>query len=367
LLDANNIVELCISRASCTTDIEQRPMTAQRLESEFRSSTTADEHFAVAVFPDGGVLLDLQTGAFYRLNETAAQISELLICGTPSAELVREVARRFRVPDATAEQDVEAVRAQLRHSAPTLVGANPITFRSDSTGFVLCWNGLTVLHIEPNQQLLTRLPGSAQAAPDLTTQLRWAVPHLLLMQHQFVLHAAAVQDGTAVLAFCGPSGLGKTTLAQHLAAQGMRLVAEDLVVVSLTPQGVPEVVLNGEPAIRAWVSDQCAVLAARGQIRTEGLVLAAQGPRAPLGKILFPYRAESSEPRIHIEQLSRAEALVLLLENSFAELGQRGLWLEILEASRRLVISSCIQRARIPQGLQPLNEATKRFCDALMP
>src|SRR5205823_4302033 len=75
---------------------------------------------------------------------------------------------------------------------------------------------------------------------DARQLLLWAAPHVLALSGHAVLHAAAVEASDGVVAFCGSSGRGKTTLASLLADQGMPLVAEDLLV--LTWDGaVPQV------------------------------------------------------------------------------------------------------------------------------
>jgi len=284
----------------------------------------------------------------------------MLMHAVPDSVVAREIARHFGIPEAEAARDVEAVRAQLARAPRDRPTANPITFRHDATGSTLCWHGQPTFHIEPGGRILTRLHGQFEAGVDLKTQLLWAAPHVLLLQHQIVLHASAVLDTDGAFVFCGPSGLGKTTLARVLAAHGRRLVAEDLVVLSWAHE-VPEVVLNGESAIRAWAAAQAALLVSRNQVDTRDLNEARVGPRAPLREILFPRRAHLPAPEIGFDALGRPEALLLLLENSFAELGQRDLWLEIFEVSRRLLMTTTVRRVRVPEGLEQLHEAAVRY------
>lgn len=50
----------------------------------------------------------------------------------------------------------------------------------------------------------------------------------LMLHNQLVLHASAVQAGDQAVAFVGRSGMGKSTLATALSAQGYPLVTDDL-------------------------------------------------------------------------------------------------------------------------------------------
>lgn len=64
------------------------------------------------------------------------------------------------------------------------------------------------------------------------------LPLLLVERGELVLHAAAVRTEAGAVVVCGPSGRGKSTLATVLDAHGLPLLAEDIVVVTLAPDGL---------------------------------------------------------------------------------------------------------------------------------
>lgn len=65
------------------------------------------------------------------------------------------------------------------------------------------------------------------------------------------LHANAVEfDGRAV-AFAGPSGMGKSTLAAHFQSRGYRVLTDDICAISF-PEGGPPLAWTGVPRIRLW-------------------------------------------------------------------------------------------------------------------
>src|SRR5262249_21151056 len=145
------------------------------------------------------------------------------------------------------------------------------------------------------------------------TQLLWVAPHVLALRGILVLHASAVLDAAGVLAFCGGSGQGKTTLARALAAAGRELIAEDLLVVRSAGDR-PEVVAGAEVAIRAWAARHAAQLAPGTRIATEDLLRVADRPPLSCGAILFP-RRDGAGVQITHTALGGADAFVLLLEN----------------------------------------------------
>jgi hypothetical protein len=188
----------------------------------------------------------------------------------------------------------------------------------------------------------------------------WTIPHLLVLQQQLVLHAAAVEQADTVLAFSGSSGQGKSTLARQLAQEGLRHIADDLLIVQFD-HGVPEVAIQGEKFLRDWAETQAARLATGRTIETECLAQAAAGPRRPLGRIYFPRRQELPAPAIEEHPLGRGAGLLRLLENSFAELGTRGVWQFLWEANCQIATAIPVIQMEVPEGLASLREAVASY------
>lgn len=84
------------------------------------------------------------------------------------------------------------------------------------------------VHLDPD--------GDAGLLPVLVSGTLLAV-HLML-RHELVLHASAVQVGGQALAFVGSSGMGKSTLAAALCELGCGLVSDDLLRVDRAPGGM---------------------------------------------------------------------------------------------------------------------------------
>lgn len=73
---------------------------------------------------------------------------------------------------------------------------------------------------------------------------------ILTQRGRFVLHASTVAvDGHAV-AFVGPSGRGKSTLAAAMTGAGNPLIADDMTVID--PSGLIPVVQPGFPRVKLW-------------------------------------------------------------------------------------------------------------------
>jgi hypothetical protein len=320
------------------------------------------DRFALSAFADGSVLVDLETGAFYRLQGAADRIGRGLAENLSPSTIAENLAAEYRIPLDQAHQDVQTMLAQLQ-APPVAAGPNPISFRATNTDYTLCWQGQPLYRIDPGQRRLHPLT-VAEPGADIVTELLWAVPHLLLLANHFVLHASAILDGELVTAFCGPSGLGKTTLAQRFAAHGCRIVSEDLLVVRFDGDR-PMVVLGAEERIRRWASAMAPALTAGQAIDTAPLLALIDGEPAVLREVFFPRRSSTEVSTFFREPLGQADAFLMLLENSFAELGQRSVWLRLLEANRRLVQEAALARFVIPEGLSLLEAAVMAYRAAI--
>jgi hypothetical protein len=118
----------------------------------------------------------------------------------------------------------------------------------------------------------------------------------------------------------------------------------------------PAVIAGGEAAIRSWAERQARQLSRGLRIATDDLVRAADGPPLPFAAILFP-RRDAPAARITHTPLGCADALVHLLENSFAEVCRRDLWQRLWEAHRQLAQRVPAHIAHVPEGLEFLHQA----------
>jgi hypothetical protein len=119
-----------------------------------------------------------------------------------------------------------------------------------------------------------------------------------------------------VLAFIGPSGQGKTTMAAFLAANGARVVADDVLVVDVDP--IDRLVWGRRAATELRLRDGAQrlsdLLAGRGATLRQSvdgrLVVGGLGvevPRVPVSAIVIPCPDEHAE-KVEARRLSAPEA-----------------------------------------------------------
>lgn len=331
----------------------------------FSGACSFPERFALAEFEDSGVLLDLGTGAFYRLNPVASRIGASLSQGKTVSEAASELVESFRLTPDQAARDVAELLAGLQEEVPTL-DENPITFEAVTGGFLLRSQGRPLARIDPLGRTLRLEAGPIAKQADVARYLHWAVPHLLVLRRQPVLHASAIEYRDGVLAFAGPSGAGKTSTANAFAAHGARLISEDLLLISVESHS-PVVYVNAEAALWRWIAEKASSWATEqhDEIDVSDLLEVLGGPTLPLRRVLFLDRARRQGDRISVERLGSGEALIRLLENTFAELGSRDFWRELFEMNREFVDRLRFAQATAPQGLDLLRGAARRYYSSI--
>ena len=223
----------------------------------------------------------------------------------------------------------------------------------------MLWDKSPILGFDLHSEEMFWLGSSAEAT-EIASWLRVGVPHLLIHRGHCVLHASSVLVENALIGFSGPSGSGKSTCARILSEDGAVLVSEDLLVVRLEP--VPEALLTGEAVLREWAS-KTALALGRGAspARLGELVEQIHGPTARLDRMIFLDQNRRRGNEIAVEQLSMTQAAGAFLENGFGELGDRGVWRNLLRFSSGLAVQVPAFRGTVPAGIDPLRAALRRY------
>lgn len=177
--------------------------------------------------------------------------------------------------------------------------------------------GTGLLQVPMVGRFLVRSSGDITVAPqpeasDAEIRLFLLGSVLGMVCHQrglLPLHASSVVIDGGAVAFCGPSGMGKSTLALRLARRGHAVVSDDVCVVE---SGAPARVRPSFPRLKLWrdaMEDAALSLEGLERNRRGAEKFHIIGPHGgmrdtlPLRAIFLLRRAESAESE-GIEQLS---------------------------------------------------------------
>jgi hypothetical protein len=272
------------------------------------------------------------------LNASAARVCRALLAGEPAQAIAEDLARRFGVEARTALADVQGVRAKLLDDGSGRGEPSaPLSFEAREAGFDACLGDRPLWRLRGSELSFT---GEEH---ELDLSFRWLLPHLLIHRGHRVLHAAANVFEDGVHAYVGPSGAGKTTLAEAFEKAGRPVASRDLL-------------LLGDDANTVWLAAEERLHCSSDVEEIEALI---RGPAAPLSLIAFldAERRERGRTEIALERMPASEALGALLLNAFGELG-RPVWPHLLRFLHPLARDVPAHRATLPDGLDALFDST---------
>lgn len=155
------------------------------------------------------------------------------------------------------------------------------------------------------------------------------IPRALSLRGRLVLHASAVAVEGVAIAFLGPTGQGKSSLATSFARAGFPLLADDTVVLQPLEGGAVAAVPS-YPGVRLWAEDVAALLGEgapaapvahyTSKLRVgRGLGFRFARDPLPLGRlyVLDPVEVPDTCTQPVIERPTLPQALVLLLPQVF--------------------------------------------------
>src|SRR6478752_5214399 len=140
----------------------------------------------------------------------------------------------------------------------------------------------------------------------------------LYLRGSLVLHASAVDVGSAAVAFTGHQGMGKSTMAAVLCAAGARLITDDVLRVDIDPTGHRRPAARlGATALRLRKGADTLVTdfapgACRAEASADGRQVLQLADDAddllPLGAVVVPFPDRSGRP-LRVRRLDRKRAL----------------------------------------------------------
>ena len=160
------------------------------------------------------------------------------------------------------------------------------------------------------------------------TYQRAVLPMALQAHGEEVIHASAVLTDNGVVAFCGRSQTGKSTVAYGLHRRGCRVWADDTLVFDASGEIVHVIPYPHRLRIRAEAADYFELHELRRQDTSSWTALEqAQDEPAPLACIFLLERESQSSTPVETVRLTPAEALAGVIEHAY--------WFRLDDSERR--------------------------------
>jgi hypothetical protein len=198
--------------------------------------------------------------------------------------------------------------------------------------------------------------------PERRSSRRWQrfligqiLPLAASLQGLEILHASAVRIGNQTIGFVGDSGAGKTTLAANLLLRGATFVADDVIALERSPEGLlahPGTPLIGIKSGQADLVDEMTRRGIASVMRADREETLCKLPRpdaaAPLGRLYFIDRETHGGP-LRFDLIDDAR---LLMTATFSVVQRDPARLErLLDVAARIATSSAAYWIRVPPGM----------------
>lgn len=319
---------------------------------------------SLALVSDGGVLLDLRSGALLQLNKTAAFVWNRYLSGDSPEVIAGRLTEEFPVDLDRAESDVaRTLNPQVpANSAP--LGPPGLRYRHTEKTCDFSVNGIPVLEMTPTGDAI-RTCGDPNSEA-LYHHLRSVSPKILALQGVFVLHASAVQSSQqGITAFAGESGAGKTTTARAFASAGKPLICEDKLV--LHPDGDRLLAFaDAEAALESRLVELHSMLKHSRPLSwcdTRGLRGILQGPPVPIERVLVIDEGRRAGTTIETERMGETASLVAAFVNAFHGSSSVDEWRRQFASAATLIRTTPVFLATVPRGIDRLLPAAKHYSD----
>lgn len=331
-------------------------------------SATTRQHFAgrylVARYETGGVVIDVQSGNYFRVNRTAALVCDALAREPSEPAAAHRVARELQIDASEGTKLVDEVLSGL--NAPVFHGEPQGSyhfFPSDS-GYELRHGQHRVLEISSDGSQVRIAPG-APTVPEAQLELyvRALAPKLLFQRSVRVFHASSCVVGGALIAFAGVSRAGKTTTARAFNSAGAELVSEDLLVLA-PDRDAATVLAEGEPRVHEWARKMTVQLLLHPDEPVSAETLApmvVQGPTRALRSILFVDSQRRAGSDFRTAPLGEADALAELLRHDFLGASEADAWLRFFQHAVALLAQVSVRAMWAPDGVDGLAPAAERY------
>jgi hypothetical protein len=320
------------------------------------------ERYVVRAFPSGGVIVDLETGNYFRVDARAAVACAALIDGDTAAAAAHEVANLLAITPEHAERVITDTRAALAAAPVRGVPTGPYHFHPEEDGYGLWHAGKRVLAVGLPDLEVSVPPGlGIEQSPLLEFYVRAVAPKIMFTRGLSVLHAASCRVGEKLLAFAGQSGAGKTTTARAFVQAGATSISEDLLVFKATAPR-PTVALGSEERVHGWAKRAAEHLAAgAARMPSHDLAAMADGPDMPLSAVLFVDAARRAGSDFVVRSLSDADGLLALMENDFLGASSTESWRQFIATATALCSAIQLGEVTAPAGVERLAPAAARY------
>jgi hypothetical protein len=302
----------------------------------------------------------------------------ILVTDTAMPELVEVEQEIGMVWRFASRGDASPGHLPLVHKAETEKGTVWLRIERDAERYVLRFTDIADFVVTPAERSISCFSdeevGSSTVRHLLLDQV---VPHILALDGSMVLHASAVATDGGVVAFVGPSGFGKSSLAASFTSGGCPLVSDDFVLLVEDEVTGRFAAVPSYPGLRLWpdsaevfgTGPETSVVVSEMSDKRRVPARGHDTSSAPMlvrALVVLGDPSDESGERISVRRISAREGLMAVYQQAF-RMERSGRERQLLEFDRfaRLASSTVLLRVDYPREYESLPAVRAAILDAL--
>lgn len=204
------------------------------------------------------------------------------------------------------------------------------------------------------------------------------LPHALAHQGRLVLHAAAALVAESAVAWIGPTGAGKSTLAASFHMAGYPLLSDDSLVLNAAMHGERVTAIGTYPGLRLWPQSLEALYqnlpfsttvengSSKRRLLLRPVEPAVSPPKARPLAAIFVLAASEHEAAVQATRISARKGCMALVSNAFLlDVADRRRSVALLETASACVERVPMFRLSYPRRFSVLPQVHAAILDAL--
>lgn len=250
----------------------------------------------------------------------------LATTGQLGSEHIKTVGWQVVFPGGDISELIEKSAPRVRYVHETLSLTVALTLGDSEARHILRWpGGLSEVSFLERKLRLWPVDRSGSREDVAQFVLDQILPRVLAHEGMLVLHAGAVAVDSGMMAFLGPSGIGKSTLVASLSSAGFRLLGDDVVLVAPSqsdPKGrslVPSLRLLGD-SLLALFPHLPKIQPNHRNMNKRRMAVSTDGEETALipVKAAFVLVDATDNDGIDIRRMTPSEACMAVIANSFS-------------------------------------------------
>ncbi len=309
---------------------------------------------------DCGLLVGRKSGQILTLNRSATTVWQRHLEGVNNDKIVAWILEQVEMGPDEARKMVENILSPTLASEAT--AEKEYRYSPEGDGFRMSSEGRDRLWYSNDGDCIRWIDD--ERSPERIGDCLWtALPRLLFLKGQFLLHGSAVNHRGQAMLFLGDNGAGKSSTAKAFASKAASVCGDDKIAIGVDPQSgtiTPDV----EPFFRQWIVKARSTLlttetSTAGPERFNGT-----GVERPVTRVFFlsPTQRENTTV-FRFEPIGATEATGLLFRQFFFGNDKHAQWQSPLRWSAHVANHAICGKLFVPNDLAVLRRGAENFLD----